>query len=189
MTIDEIFSKLSAHTIRGMMIHEGMANYYDFLGLHGFKRMHEYHYLSETLMNRKVQRFFINRYNRLIPDSEIDSSSVIPAAWYKTTRQAVDKSTKRAAVESVMLEWVTWEKETCDLYSKMYMELEAKGEIVAAEFVCNMIKDVARELKKAERMHIKLESTDYDMSYIVQCQHELHEKFKRKTKEIRYEKL
>ena len=189
MTVEEIFSQLSAHTIRGMMIHEGMANYYDFLGLHGFKRLHEYHYLSETLMNRKVQRFFINRYNKLIPESNVDSSSVIPATWYKTTRQAVDKSTKRAAVESGMIEWVNWEKETCELYSRMYMELEAKGEIPAAQFLCDMVKAVAKELKKAERMHLKFESTDYDMTYIVESQHWLHEKFKKKTKEIRYEKL
>ena len=189
MTIDEIFSKLSAHTIRGMMIHEGMANYYDFLGLHGFKRLHEYHYLCETLMNRKVQRFYINKYNKLIPESAVDSSSVIPESWFKVTRQAVDKSTKRAAVESGMKEWVNWEKETCELYSKMYMELEAKGEIPAAQFLCDMIKAVSKELKKAERMHLKFESTDYDMTYIVESQHWMHEKFKKKAKEIRYEKL
>ena len=88
-----------------------------------------------------------------------------------------------------MLEWIQWETETNDLYNRMYTELEAIGEIVAAEFLCDMIKDVARELKKAERMHIKLESTDYDMSYIVECQHRLHEKFRKKTKELKYEKL
>ena len=82
-----------------------------------------------------------------------------------------------------------WEHDTCELYSKMYTELEAKGEIVAAEFLCEMVKDVAKELKKAERMHLKFESTDYDMTYIVESQHWMHEKFKKKTKEIRYEKL
>ena len=189
MTVEEIFSQLSAHTIRGMMIHEGMANYYDFLGLHGFKRLHEYHYLCETLMNRKVQRFYINRFNKLIPESQVDSSSVIPATWYKVSRQDVDKSTKRAAVESGMIQWVQWEKETCELYTRMYMELEAQGDIVAAEFLCDMIKDVAKELKKAERLHLKLEATDYDMTYIVESQHWMHNKFKKKTKELRYEKL
>ena len=184
MTIEEIFSKLSAHTIRGMMIHEGMANYYDFLGLHGYKRCHEYHYLSETILNRKVQRFFINKYNKLIPDSEIDSSSVIPDSWYKVSRQAVDKSTKRAAVESGFDMWVKWEHDTCKLYSQMCMELEAKGEIAAAELLRELINDNGREIKKAERMQLKLESTDYDMTYIVESQHELHKKYKRKVERM-----
>ena len=185
MTIEEIFSKLSAHSIRGMMIHEGMANYYDFLGLHGFKRCHEYHYLTETLLNRKIQRFYINKYNKLIPESEIDSSSVIPSAWLRYTRQNVDTSTKRNAVESGVNAWVDWERETCELYSNMCIELEDMGEIAAAELVRDLIMDNNREIKKAERMQLKLKATDYDMTYIVEVQHDLHEKYKHKTHKIK----
>lgn len=59
MTVEEIFSKISAHMIEGMMFHEQMCNYYDFLGLHGYKRCHEYHYLCETIEHRKLERFYI----------------------------------------------------------------------------------------------------------------------------------
>lgn len=184
MTIEEIFSRLSAHSIRGMMIHEQMANYYDFLGLHGFKRCHDYHYLDETLQHRKIQKFYINRYSKLVPDSKVDSSSVIPEAWYKTTRQAVDKITKRNAVESGFREWIDWERETGTILAEMCIEAEQQGDIVAGEFLRDLIRDNAKELKKAERMHIKLESTDYDMTFIAEIQNELHEKYKAKIKEV-----
>ena len=185
MTIEEIFSKISAHSIRGMMIHDGMANYYDFLGLHGFKRCHEYHYLHETLLNRKINRFFINKYNKLIPDSEVDSSSVIPAAWMRYTRQQVDNSTKRNAVESGFDAWVKWERDTCEFYSNMCIEFENMGEIAAAELLRDLILDNNREIKKAERMQLKFKATDYDMTYIVECQDRLHEKYKDKTEKIK----
>ena len=53
MTVEEIFSKISQRMIGGLMFHEQMSNYYDFLNLRGYKKCHEYHYLEET--NIKVK--------------------------------------------------------------------------------------------------------------------------------------
>ena len=44
MTIDEIFAELGAHMIKGLMIHNQMMVYYDFLYLPGYSKCHEYHY-------------------------------------------------------------------------------------------------------------------------------------------------
>ena len=33
MTVEEIFKELATHALKGMMVHEEMCNYYDFLGL------------------------------------------------------------------------------------------------------------------------------------------------------------
>ena len=178
MTIEEIFSKLSAHGVEGMMIHAQLSDYYDFLNLHGYKRLHEYHFIAETKAHRKLQRFFINRYNKLIPDSRIDSSSVIPETWYKYTRQEVDKSTKRSAIEKGFSEWLKWETETRKLYNDMYIELDDMGEITAAEFVCDMLRQVDKEIKYAERKKMELEAVDYDMVFIAEKQHKLHDKYK-----------
>ena len=67
MTIEEIYGRISKHMILGMMIHDQLANYYDFLGLKGYKRCHEYHFLSETCAYRGLNRYFINHHNKLIP--------------------------------------------------------------------------------------------------------------------------
>ena len=184
MTVDEIFGKLSVHGVEGMMIHDQLAKYYDFLNLHGFKRVHEYHFLCETIAHRKLHRYFTNRYNRLVTDSPVDSSSVIPESWYRYKRQEVDKATKRSAIEKGFAEWVKWETETRELYNEMYHELEELGEYSAAEYVCNMIRDVDKELKCAERKQIELEAVDYDMVFISQKQCKLHDKYKKKVKEL-----
>lgn len=187
MTVEEIFGKISEHMIQGMMLHEQMCSYYDFLSLHGYKRCHEYHYFCETAEHRKIQRFFINRYNKLIPTSDIENHSVIPSSWYKYDRQSVDTSTKRNAIKTGFSVWISWETETRDLYTQLYEELEKSGEISAAEKVCDLIKKVDMEIKKAERKILDLESVGYDMVMIVESQHKIHEKYRRKLKKMMFD--
>ena len=59
MTVEEIFGKIVQHQIKGLMIHEQLSNYYDFLGLSGYKRFHECHYYEENLNSN-------NRWNHCI---------------------------------------------------------------------------------------------------------------------------
>ena len=65
MTVSEIFNAISNHQIEGIMLHGQMADYFDFLSLHGFKRMQEYHYLDESTCMRSVHRYYIRRGLRL----------------------------------------------------------------------------------------------------------------------------
>ena len=48
MTTGEIFSKIAAHMIEGLMFHQQMANYYEFLGLEGYAQCHGYRYMEES---------------------------------------------------------------------------------------------------------------------------------------------
>lgn len=184
MTTEEIFSKLSAHSIRGMMVHDQLSNYYDFLGLSGFKRCHEYHYLHETHGHSELNHFYISRYNKLVEDAQVDSSSVIPANWYKYMRQDVDASTKREAVEVGLRAWVDWEHETKAALREAYKALSDLGKVSAAEYVCDMIRDNDEEIKAAEKMLLDLEAVNYDMTYIVEMQDRLHKKYKKKLKTV-----
>ena len=38
MTVDEVFSRLTAHMVKGFMMHDQMATAYNFLGLKGYKK-------------------------------------------------------------------------------------------------------------------------------------------------------
>ena len=66
MELKEIYSKISEHMINGMMLHDQMANYYDFLGLKGYKRCHEYHFMKETCDYRGLCRYYINHYSEFL---------------------------------------------------------------------------------------------------------------------------
>ena len=175
MTVEDIFKSISSHMIKGIMIHEQMSDYYDFLNLRGYKRMHEYHMYCEMKAMRKLHRYFINHFNRLIEEDVIENPDIVPSSWYRYTRQEVDVNTKRNAVKSGFEKWVAWEEETKDLYEKMYGELLAIGESAAARKIMCFIQDVDCELKWAQRKHINLVTSDYSISYILGQQDQLHD--------------
>ena len=179
-TVEEIFKTLSSHMIKGIMIHEQMADYYDFLNLHGYKRCHEYHSKCEMKAMRKLHRYFINHYNKLIEEEIIENPDVIPSSWYRYTRQEVDTNTKRNAVKAGIEKYVAWEKETKELYENMYNELLDMGEVAAAHKLSCYIHDVDCELKWAQRRHIDLLASDYSISHILGEQKYLHDWYKKR---------
>ena len=184
MTVDEIYSEIAAHMIKGMMMHEQLANYYDFLGLSGYKRCHEYHFFDETCEYRSVCRYFINHHNKLIPYKSVDDPHVIPDSWYRHLRQGIDNNTKRNAIRSGLSAWVNWEKETKVLYEKMYKELMELNEVASAFKIKELICNVDCELKKAERYLLTKETTDYNIQSIMEEQKAKHDKYDKKMKQI-----
>lgn len=184
MTCAEVFSKIDTHMKSGMILHDQLANYYDFLGLMGFKRLHEYQFLSESACMRGLNRYYINHYNRLIDDGEMHPESVIPANWRGPERRDVGVSTRRAAVKTGMEMWSAWESETKKLYEECYCELCEHKQIAAACKVKALIADVDMECKEAERLLLKLQAIDYDMPTILLMQDELHECYREKEKSV-----
>jgi hypothetical protein len=182
MTVDEVFAALRSHMIKGMMVHEAMANYYDFLGLKGYKRCQEYHYLDETIAYRSVYRYFVNHHGKLIPQKEVGDPNVIPDTWFAYNRMDVDTATKRKAVQDGYFKWQKWETETLEFYKQLHKELTELEEIADAMKIESLICDVSQELKCIERDILDLEAVDYDIVYIVECQKCLHEKYKKKMK-------
>lgn len=182
MTLDEIYAELSAHMIKGMMIHEQLANYYDFLGLKGYKRCHEYHYLQETCAHRGLNRYYLNHHNRLIPERTIENPNIIPQAWYNRTRQDADSGTKKNAVRVGLTKWVEWERETKKLYERMYKELMEIDEVASAMKIKELICDVDHELKMAERYWLNKEAIGYDIEAIIGEQKAKHRKYDQKMR-------
>lgn len=182
MTVNEVFSKISAHLVEGMMIHEKMADYYDFLGLMGFKRIHEYRFLKDAVNLRGVHRYFINHFNMLLPDSPVSQSWDIPSSWKNHVREDVGTDTKRNAVISGIENWKSWEHDTKRLYEQCYTELCDIGEVAAACKVKELISDADMTAKCADRLYIKLKGMDYDMPTIYILQDEIHHEYDEKTK-------
>ena len=184
MTVEEIFKELSKHMIRGVMFHSQQADYYDFLNLHGYKRMSEYHLFCEMKLLRKLHRYYLNHFNKLIEEDRVEDPELIPTSWYRYARQDVDINTKRSAVRTGMESWVDWEEQTKELYERMYRELMDLGEVAAAEKISYFLHKVDKELKHAQRKHLTLKVMDYSMDFIVFEQDALHDKYKCKMEKI-----
>lgn len=180
MEVKEIFSKLTQHMIEGMMTHEHLANYYDFLGLPGYKECHEYHFMEETCSYRKLCHYFTEHYNMLIPEGVINTPKVIPESWYNHVRQDVDINTKRSAVKAGLEKWKDWETDTHRFYKEMYEELESLNDVSACHMVAELICDVEHELINIHQYLLNKEATDYNMSSIINEQKMKHHKYRKK---------
>lgn len=182
--MEEVFEKLSAHFIKGMMFHDQMANYYDFLNLRGYKRCHEYQFYRDSIAYRKINRYYINHHSKLIPESEIDDPALIPDSWVRYKREEVDASTKRTAVETGIRKYVEWEKETKEALESSIKTLTDDGYIADACFLKEFLADVDKELKCVMRWMISLKDANYDISYIMGQQDCKHDYYMKKTKEL-----
>lgn len=186
-TPEEIFSEINNRFIGAIMMHGQFADYFDFLGLRGYKRLHEYQHLAESIERRKVCRYYINHHNALIKEDFSGEVNIIPDAWYTAKRLSVGKSTKQKAVEDGFIEYHNWESETKSVYEKYAQKLRETGAVADAIFAEKLVEDVSAELKTVEQMISDLISTGYDMVYITENQSEIQEKYKKKLKGIEVE--
>ena len=184
MAASDVFSRINSHMVEGMMLHNQMADYYDFLGLMGFKRLHEYRFLCEATQMRGVSRYYINHYNKLLPPTDVLEPEIVPAGWGKYTRMDVEPSTKRNAIRTCMDKWRKWEFDTKKLYQESYSDLCDIGEVAAACKVKELVADADMELKCADRLCIKLQSVDYDLCTIFLMQDEMPGQYKEKEDPI-----
>lgn len=180
----EVFNEISNRMIRNIMKHEQMADYFDFLNLHGLKRWHEYQFFEESAELRGIHRYAINHCNKMIREDDIESVKAIPTAWYNYTRLQVDSSTRKQAVKEALEKWYDWEKETKELYEVLFKRLTDNNKIAEADKVNELILDVDEEIKRVARKMLEYKSVDYNMDYIMYQQEEMHEEYRKKTKDI-----
>ena len=182
MNIEDIYSRIAQRMIRGMMIHQQMTNYYNFLGLPGYSKCHQYHYLEETKSFIDINKFYIQHYNKLIQELPVDASSIIPSNWFQYTRQDVDNDTKRRAIEKGMQTWIEWEQDTKNIYQNLYKECFNIGYIFEAMKIQQLIIDVSEQLAQAKQYYLNKKMIDYDLKEIVPQQKEKEKYFNHKIK-------
>lgn len=181
-SVDDVFAEINARQIAALMMHDQMADYFDFLGLSGYKRLHLYQYFSESKERRDVAHYYINHHGKLIPDRFEGNVQMIPESWRSANRMSVGKSTKQKAVEDGFSVYLGWEQATKDVYQKYATALREQGYVADAIFVDRLVEDVDNELERLERIITDLITSGYDPVYIVESQKELHDKYKKKMR-------
>lgn len=181
-SVDDVFAEINARQIAALMMHDQMADYFDFLGLSGYKRLHLYQYFAESKEHRDVAHYYINHHGKLIPDRFEGNVQMIPESWRSANRMSVGKSTKQKAVEDGFSVYLGWEQATKDVYQKYATALREQGYVADAIFVDRLVEDVDNELECLERIITDLITSGYDPVYILESQKELHDKYKKKMR-------
>ena len=184
MTIEEIFGAIGKHMVEGLMIHSKLADFYGFIGLEGYKQCHEFHFFCENKSYREINNYYLYHFGKLIEDRRFVNPDIIPDSWFNYTRADVGDDTRKNSIQAGIEKWVLWERQTKDLYQKMYIELINIEEIAAAIMVKKLIEDVDYELAEAEQEWIEKKSMNYNINDIIMEQKEMKKEYCKKMKEI-----
>lgn len=180
----EIFSEVNKRMGTALMLHSSMSDYFSFIGLHGFKRMHEYQYYSESIGKRKLHHFYLDQTNMLLEPSGHDKVDIIPKEWYKHTRMDITSGVMTKAVKQAFDTYKQWEEETYCMYSVCAIVFEEKGELAFADYMRCEAEEVQHEIKKLYRIICPMSVSEYDWMYILDIQDKLHDKYKKCLKKL-----
>ena len=186
MDTREVFSIISAHQIKGLMLHSTWADYFAFLGLEGFKKLHEYRYVEESKSMRMIRRYFIEHYNELPIDISIDSNLSEYVAQNTNNRFDVDNTTKERHIKLYLQGWVEWEKESKRLYENTYKTLSDNGEIAGSCIVEKLVTDTDKELADAENLLLLATNVGFNMNVIILKQEKIKRDYDGKLKNFKF---
>lgn len=178
MAHQQVYTLLLERHVQGMMAHSQLADYYSFLGLQGFKRMHERLFKCNAKVYRKMSRFYVAEFYTLPEAGAVESINVVPGVWQGVKRTSVTSDAKRKAVRDCIGIWSDWEAGTHTLLSQAYRELLEDGDVAAAMELGREIDRQDKETRRAYSLRCKLESTDYDMGHVMEVDRMLHCKWK-----------
>ena len=184
-TTEEIFEIINTHMTRALMFHSEMVNYFEFLGLKGFRKLHEYQYFDESIGRMNFESNYISMFNKLIKKEEIENINIIPKELYNYSKLEVTKSAISKYVKHAWNEYIKWEKETKELYKNACILLYNRDKICECSLVFDYLKDVQNELIEVYKIQETLNSSDYDNIYILEIQDDLFKMYEKKMKTLK----
>lgn len=181
MAVEEHYINVITRLLDGVMFHEQMSIYYNFLGLNGFSKCHKYHYLSELKSYNCLLEYYINKYNKLIKVKPNTDINIIPQNWYKFTKLDVDVSNIRSGIKTGLSKWLEWENETLNIFTEAYKYV-FDVDVTFGFLLKELIYDVECEIKTINESILKNKAIDYDIIVIMSEQDAYCKKYKNKIK-------
>lgn len=185
MSCIEIYSEVDKHMTTALMFHANMSDYFKFIGLSGFEKMHELQYFEESIGRRKLHNKVMDIHNKLIPTKGHDKKEVIPKEWNNYTRMDIDDSVLAKFVRVALKQYKEWEEETKEFYEMVCCVFFEKGKIVDYNLMTCYLEGVQEELGRIYRLCGELNGTGYDVLYIIDMQRRICDEFEEKMKHLK----
>lgn len=170
----EIYGIINARQVTALMFHSEMADMFGFLGLEGFKCMHEHQFLEESAGHRATKSYYLAHHDKILSDDEVKGIDVVPDEWLRYTRMDVTPSIRRQSIEKAMDEYLRWESDTKEIYSHCAAYLLEWHKIDDFNKVKHLVKCVSKELTKLKELCLKLRASDYSLDFIASIQDDLY---------------
>jgi len=172
--VHEIMNCIYKHKMDGVIFHQSMADFYDFMRLIGFKDWQHHQFEEELGELEDMQTKYISMTHMLLSaEGEVFKNEVIPETWYEQSNMGIDAEEIKKQVKGSLHLYMDWEEKTKALYLEKHNKLIELKEYHAASAVREMAEDVAAEIEFLEEVIMELESVVYSPEYI----HSMQERF------------
>lgn len=188
MDTRQMYEAVNNRMSTALLLHSDLSDYFNFLGLHGFKRIHEMQYFSESIGKRKLVKKHLDIHNKLLTEGEYERISIIPKDWHSYTRMDIDGGVIPKFVRMAFDIYKRYEKETKEMYEHVVSEFMDRGNISDSMVIKCFLEDTEKELKEVYRLCQQLNGVDYDIVYIMEIQKSMHDELKKKMKKLKVQK-
>lgn len=137
-------------SLHGVMFHNFKVDYYDLLGLCGFKKLHACQYKEENANLEELKHEYINKFQR-IPVARADTANF----WKEYQASDISPDTIPAMVKESLTEYYNWETGVLNNL------LEWKKNCSNKAWFQKPIQEVMCEITRIETMMSILEEHDY----------------------------
>ena len=169
----EIFEKLNNRSLEALMFHSQMVDYFSYLGLPRYAKMHEKQFHEEAEERMKLKDFYLKCTDTMLCDCPFTGTpKYVPQEWAYSARTEMSPSHKSRAVMEAFHIYYSWEIETHAILQSAAKELFDNGHIRASMFVGKMLEDQAEEVARVKNHVITLKALDYHMGAIIDLQEE-----------------
>lgn len=184
MTCKEIFEKVNSRQSEAVNFHCQMASLFDFLGLEGFKCMHDYMYLKESIEQMRIKKMYMDHHQKLLKDGEASHEKYIDEEWYGFSKCEVPTNVREKSVKDAMEQYKSWEEETKEFYEECAKHLMEDGCMFEHSIVSELIKDVTDELRWINKLNTELSGVGYDSEYIFGLQEKYEKMYEGKIDKL-----
>ena len=166
---EDVLIKIMEQNLQGVMFHLYQTDYFDFLNLEGFKKMHHFQSKEESDNLERLKHKYIKKYKKL-PILKTKEKNY----WEAETSLdgELPKEKINPAVKKSMEEYVDWES------SVLEHLISWKRNVKDKTLISEMIDDVMGEIKRVETIMDILEDHKYSCECINEMSEYLYKQYK-----------
>lgn len=181
-----LLESINNHYCTAVSFHKEMADIYRFMSFPGFSALHEYQALDESITQRKVKHWIIDKYYVAVYDKiegEPEDNEFRKFSDGKS-RFSITPSDKWTFLQDSWADYRNWEKKTLELYQPIAKELMENGYVSDSNFVSELVGDVSNELSELVDIMLALQGMEYDIPTITSMQLNLKHNYQKNIKEL-----
>lgn len=180
----EILSEVNHRFAQARAHHREQADLFWFLALPGYAMLHEKQLAEESLTQRRLKRFMLLESPQMTYDVIPEDAGVLQPLVGSKKRTELLPDDRWSIIKRSFTDYLRWENNTLKAYELAAKRLFEHGCIAAYEFVIEIIRDVAEEVRMVDDMVVALSGMEWDLPTITDQQDRIAAEYEKKIKKL-----